>query len=118
MAIDFNKPVQTRDGEFVRVLCDDAAGTYSVVGLVGEQKELRTWTFDGVESIGTGFPHGRDLVNAPERIVKWFNLYHGEAGMAFYTKDECVRAGERQMLCVIKVTFLDGKPVSVALEDI
>jgi hypothetical protein len=118
MAIDFNKPVQTRNGEFVRVLCEDAGGEYPVVGLVGEQRELRTWTFDGVESIGTGFPHGRDLVNTPKPVIRWFNLYHGEAGMAFDTKDECVRAGERQMLCVVKVTFLDGKPISSELEDI
>lgn len=67
-AFDPTKPVQTRDGRKVRILCTDRRGRRPIVGLIEEN--------DGAECLNTFNEDGRcgecstpsnDLVNIPER---------------------------------------------------
>lgn len=69
------KPVCTRDGRKVRLLCFDAkSNNYPIVGLIlsswGNVEECKTWTDEGVyyvESVGSKEPHN-DLFMAEETI--------------------------------------------------
>lgn len=68
--INYDLPVQTRDGRAVRILCTDAPGDYPVVGIVDD--DLRTWTIDGV--FFNNRTSGNDLINVPakpERVSRW-----------------------------------------------
>lgn len=127
--IDWSKPVVTRDGRKVRVLCTDRKSSQCVVGLVANtvdgSEELHSWHHDGARFIphleAPSGPFPTDLINAPERVERWFNLYESEAGCAFPTKADSIEASGLnlpKMLAMVKVTFEDGKPVSVALEDL
>ena len=60
--LDLNKPIETKDGRSVRIVCTDAKTRFSLVGLVTRD--------DGKEFVGlftpTGFgSHGLDLLNVP-----------------------------------------------------
>ena len=76
--LDLTKPVQTRDGEPVRILATDAKGSYPVVGLVYESEagedEAEFWTAAG-HYYAAGMESGFDLVNVPEKLVGYLNVY-------------------------------------------
>jgi hypothetical protein len=78
MAIDWTKPVQTRDGRKVRVLCTDAPGSqYPVIGLIEGDGDPETWTIGGVYA-ANGATSNLDIINAPEPAVtltRWVNVY-------------------------------------------
>lgn len=79
MSIDFNKPLQTRDGDPVRILCTDAQGYYPVLGLrwAGDEEHVERWTKDGKFYADSEDAHCHDLVHVPqprphaELIAKW-----------------------------------------------
>lgn len=78
MTVDFSKPIQTRVGHPVRILCTDRKDeAYPVVGLVleGDQEHLKSWTVDG--AYYTGRTDDFDLIQVPqprkhaELIKRW-----------------------------------------------
>lgn len=85
MNIDFTKPVQTRDGRAVRILCTDRTGSNrSIVGLVvcwDGTDILYEWFTDGgvTQSRATGRQYPDDLINVPQKrphydlIIAWAN---------------------------------------------
>lgn len=80
MAINWNKPVQTRDGLRVRILdLDSKVAGYPVIGCVihpDGQEEVETWTEDGwISGISGG--HAWDLINVPERTVSFYPMLDG-----------------------------------------
>lgn len=80
MAIDWNKPVQTRDGLAVRILdLNSKVSGYPVIGCVVHpdgQEEVETWTEDGwVSGISDG--HAWDLLNVPERVTAYYPALAG-----------------------------------------
>lgn len=77
-AIDFTKPVQTRDGLKVRILCTDAASLpgFPVVGLVQNEdgsEYPETWRLDGKVLNDDEVSMPRDLVQAKQK--GWINIY-------------------------------------------
>ena len=81
MAIDWNKPVQTRDGLAVRILdLDSNVAGYPVIGCVVHpdgREEVETWTEDGWVSVACAGKHEWDLINVPERTVSFFPVLDG-----------------------------------------
>lgn len=77
-SVDWTKPVQTRGGKPVRVLCTDRkndSGRY-VVGLVqvAGQEYVRLWKMSG--SAGERFTASDDdVINVPEERVAYMNIY-------------------------------------------
>jgi len=71
--VDFSKPVQTRDGRPVRILCTDRKKTEQpVVGLIGylDGTEIpHTWSHEG-NFLVTNQECETDLVNAPPKMRK------------------------------------------------
>lgn len=81
MAINWNKPVQTRDGLAVRILdLDSKVAGYPVIGCVihpGGQEEVETWTEEGRVVTDDAYDNARHLVNVPERTVSFFPVLDG-----------------------------------------
>lgn len=66
--VDFSKPVQTRDGSKVRILCTDAnISLYPIIALVsvGNRERCASYTTNGkkYENCGTA---PDDLINVPQ----------------------------------------------------
>jgi len=83
--VDLSKPVQTRSGLKVRLLCTDRKDPYPIVGLIsrpassveGARESLEVWRLDGSYLDPLKIEHPLDLVNAPVRIETeiWVNVY-------------------------------------------
>jgi hypothetical protein len=96
------KPVQTRDGRPARILATDLRNTdYPIAAVIasGEGSELttglNTFTADGFHDLGSrpGL-NGSDLVNVPQKVCFWTNLYrnaegtHSWVGGGFATQED------------------------------
>lgn len=121
MAIDFNKPVQTRDGRKVRVLCTDAKGDEPIIALVlyiNGVEGLHRFGADGGYFAGSDQADELDLVNVPESVVRWGNVYLDGVGVLLDSRRGADGIPHQGRLAVLRITYEDGKPVSVALEDV
>lgn len=77
MPLDLSKPVQTRDGRKVRILCTDGHESWPIVGLIEGVTYPDVWRADG--SYGAINPHA-DIVNVPEpERTGWVNIYECRA---------------------------------------
>ena len=85
MTIDFSKPVRTKAGTPVRIICTDREGEYPVIGLIRVQgtyrwiEDIRTWTIDGEAYVGST-NNNNDLENTPQEMSRWMNLYRKTIG--------------------------------------
>lgn len=113
--IDFNKPVQTRDGRKVRILCTDGQdGRRPVVGFVEGSVQPATWPMNGIYASLCG-ESGTDLINVPERVERILIVDCIGGHLVQYKPDEMRSAWTHYPK--IRITYEDGKPVAVALED-
>ncbi len=105
MPLDFNHPVQTRDGRPARIICTDCKSAYPVIALVDLSRDgteaILTYTPDGLLVEGReGNP--ADLVNTPERLTGWVNIYDG--GLIYSSQAEAdLKAGPAR----IAVAYID-----------
>jgi hypothetical protein len=107
--LDLTKPVQTRDGRAVRVLCTDfnppekaiSGDGFCIVAIVplpsgGETVE--TFTAKG-HYLDDALTHELDLANAPApRASWWMNIYETTFGTAFSSReaaDDAIGASNR-----------------------
>lgn len=108
MAVDWTKPVQTRDGRPIRVLCTDQQGAkYPVLGLVKRKEgkeDLEQWTLDGSFVADKGGPDEDDAINVPEppeERIAYVNFYDNGEGMAHDSRARAdVCAGSARVACV------------------
>lgn len=93
VGVDFTKPVTTRDGRKVRILCTDRKSLRSVIVLIENEKEENCWSYlaDGrYSSKDCETPH--DLINPP--VKKYINLFKNDVGKMYYsTREEAEKAG-------------------------
>ena len=129
---DPTKPVQTRDGRKVRILCTDARLSYChnegitmspIVALIEDESEhgakdsVYFYTKEG-SFYGTNNPEPIDLVNIPERVVK-YKLIH-DSGYVGATYSSIIQAKDSQsnyaeIKSILKLTYEDGKVVETYL---
>lgn len=73
MTLDLSKPVQTRDGRPVRILCTNLrSATFPVVGIASHadgSESAYTWTAEGF-FLGVNKNSEADLINTPPKMVK------------------------------------------------
>jgi hypothetical protein len=89
MSIDFTKPVQTRDGRPVRILCTDAPSCYPVIGLIEGEGRPIVWTLAGYWSEGNDRNYQLDLMNAPPpktKVKVEVRLVQTSGGVEAYAK--------------------------------
>ena len=78
MTIDFSKPITTRDGRAVRILCSDFPHhIYKVVGYIVGSNDLRQWPLDGMTR---DYGQSHDLINPPVKRRGWVNISLGAHG--------------------------------------
>ena len=86
MTFDPTKPVQTRCGYPAKIIYTERGGVYPIVVLVTYPSEdcpdVKTYTRDG--EVDLRRPCAMDLVNIPEKHVRWLNIYKNKEGK-FYS---------------------------------
>lgn len=112
--VDLTKPVQTRAGNSVRILCTDAedGNTYPVVTLVkvgGSEVVYRYNSVGGYYNSGGEDPN--DLVNVPVKHQRtgWINCYKISGRLHATKEDADVLRGSDCLACVpVTFTFEEG----------
>lgn len=111
---DPTKPVRTRNGRAVRILCTDAqlAGD-SIVALVENEPTnqhrsvefMHSYRADGRYVGGT--QHNLDLVNVPQRHVRYINVYRASSG--YLSRDIAdANASDARIAC-LRLDFEEGQ---------
>ena len=119
MAIDWTKPVQTRDGRKVRVLCTDGPDLrYPVIGVADGGLCPETWTIDGVH-FANGVPSDLDIINTPDppvTVTRWVNVYEGDRLWFHLTREtaaefaaDYLRDGDRIACVPVTITYRPGE---------
>ena len=115
-AIDWNKPLQTRDGDPVTIITREGRGKYSVMGYIGDEDYTAHWLPDG-RFFDEEDPDGRDIINVPEKPMQkevWFNVFKEEGtlrtGYRFDTRQEADEfpSAQHRVAC-IKVVLTEGQ---------
>ena len=93
--LDLAKPVQTREGDPVRIICTDRKGEYPIIGLITSDngnghEDVRAWPIDG-QFHSKNMQH-LDLINVPQEAVKYYvNVYIAPNGNLY-----CGRVNEHK----------------------
>ena len=123
---DPTKPVRTRDGRPVRILCTDRKGIdgRSIVCLVQSKNEEGIFRYypDGRTFLANdprGYPMPVDLVNVPVRTSTWENVYRSVSGGVCYpTKEAAAKTIKPIKLGYLRRDFEDGVFVSAEFEPL
>jgi len=81
MMIDYNKPVETREGSPARIYSTDTGGnggTFPIHGAIQDcsgEWVITSWTESGRHTSAITIDSPRDLLNSLE--YRWLNIYHG-----------------------------------------
>lgn len=115
MTFDPNKPVQTRDGRKVRIICTDKRGLYPIVALIsdGDGESCGTHTGDGKFSINREGDDPRDLINVPECKTLWANVYDGCVSRTFHSRQDASGSRGADARGLVSLTVEDGKIVLI-----
>lgn len=103
--IDWTKPVRTKDGRAVRVLCTDGPNAaHPVIGILTDSEHCTRWTINGKWWDGKG--SNLDLENAPQRIQReyWVNVYPDDV-IAYSTKLRADETRASSCLACVKITI-------------
>lgn len=109
---DPKKPVQTRDGRSVRILATDLSleDGGAIAAVVQERANLYRFQADGRRRDDAETPD--DLVNIPEKIVRYVNVYDA-AQMGLHPSaeeaDRVARYCSSRPVARIRVEFTEGQ---------
>lgn len=82
MTFDPTKPCKTKRGDWVEIVSVNGREPYTIIGYVGDNKDVSCWTKDGSYSIHHGLSD-LDLVNLPQEADAWLNVYRGLSGLLY-----------------------------------
>lgn len=113
MKLDFNRPITTRDGRNVRILCTDLNGQYPIAAHVEESIGhwvLKAYPLDG-QRPGVNPGNALDLVNVPEKREVWVNIYDhpSDTGYGYVSKELADRAAGDSRIGRIRVPYTVGQ---------
>jgi len=81
--IDFDKPLETRDGRKVRIYASDGAGIYPIHGAIFDD-DLGGWSFESWEADGKYWDSTEgelwDLVNVKKKYSGWIVIHKAVSG--------------------------------------
>ena len=104
--IDYTKPVQTRDGRPVTILSTEGRGQYPVIGYVGKDTAMKKWSAEG--NYSTDGDRTLDLINVPDRIECWVNVYPEHFSSPHESKEQADSVAEKHRIACIKVEYTVG----------
>jgi hypothetical protein len=121
MTFDPTKPVQTRDGRKVRIICTDAAGPHPIVALIKVEKEGRECSHQ-FSKIGSYFANSiaseLDLINIPERKVRWVNVYEDSTSGQFAHRESADACAAVKRLGILKLIYENDELVDHEYEKL
>ena len=106
--IDLTKPVQTRDGRKVRVLCTDGPEEFPVAGYVARAKRPTVWTRGGHYNLNLREAE-IDLINVPEKRVVWVNMYPSKIAQPHTSKINADQRADHDREARIRVEYEVGQ---------
>src|SRR5690606_23192331 len=117
--IDWNKPVRTKDGREVRVLCTDLVSPsgYPVLALVKDScgyERVQSYTIEG-KYRRSGSENRNDLENVPEITNLWVNVYPNDVGGHVSKKDADFWA-EDDRVALLRMVIADGVLIDMTIE--
>lgn len=105
--IDWTKPVRTKDGRAVRVLCTDGPNAaYPVIGFIVGNDACYRWTISG--KWWDGKDSNLDIENAPQRIQRefWVCVYPEDTGLLWQSREEALRMSkDADPIAIVKITI-------------
>lgn len=111
--LDLTKPVQTRSGVPVRILCTDAKKENGpIIGLIqykdGTESCYR-WNADG-RFMSPDCEHDYDLVNVPDKHVFYVNAYeHDPLLVPQRSREEADRNAAKDRIACVRVEWTEGQ---------
>lgn len=126
MTFDPKKPVQTRDGRKVRIVCTDAKASdqYPILALVEEQSGYECtvlYSESGRYRASKSDEHPLDLVNVPEATYRWMNVYKGnQIGAACQSREEAdkvARSYHRNRVSIVQIKMVDDRVTDAIIHD-
>lgn len=120
-SFDPTKPVETRNGRKARIVCSDMKSKYKqIVALVYDlstDEEFVHWYRPDGHFLTSGVEHQLDLVNVPERTIRYVNLHRKNSLADSLTQNVAVRPKPYFVdgFDAIKLTYEDGKLVKVEI---
>ena len=119
--IDMNKEYVTKgDGLPVRIYCTDAGGVFPVHGAVmtGGAWIMCEWDDVGQLRHPTGRPHQFDLIEKPQTVTRWVNVYEaGLAGGGMATRSQADDLSGSNRIGVLRIE-ITGDSFEVFKEDV
>ena len=111
---DPTKPVQLRDGRPARVYATDAEGDYPIHGAYQGYDGtwiVGAWCTNGLCALEQIMDRNErfDLVNVPEKIVQYLNVYPSNDGYAYPTREQADRAATKGRIACPRVEFGTGQ---------
>ena len=115
--LDPTKPVQLRDGRQVRNVCWDYLLSNGMIGISAivrtndnEHDFYQLWYSNGIAYQGKS-DNSNDLINVPERIEGWVNIYNeGDIMQLCRTKEMADKYASKQgRIACIKISFTVGE---------
>lgn len=107
--INWDKPVQTRDGRAARILCTDLPGPNPIVAAIGDS--VRIYRADGKYP---NYPCDYDLVNVPEEQDTWLYMHQSRrnGNIVLGLHEEGWVPRENKLLAKKKITITEGEGMS------
>lgn len=119
MTFDPTKPVRTRDGRNARIVCTDVNNSMPIIALIKDEYGKEWIAHYGIGGNVYGYSQDKsDLVNIPERVERWVNVFPIQYGWSVTnhkTKADADYTGECRV-GLVKLVFEDDKLVEVTLE--
>lgn len=84
--LDLTKPIKCRDGVVPTIYCTDAPGQYPIHGRLPGYNQPVCWRSDG-RYRADGEEGQYDLVNVPEPLVVWLNIFEDGLTTTYKTKE-------------------------------
>lgn len=107
--LDLTQPVQTRDGQAVRILYTDAPGDYPVIGYFinnANRPIPLAWTTGGQWYSDATYDHKHDLVQAKTKHERWANIYpKNQCGCMHPDKPTADLAASPDRIACVKIEF-------------
>ena len=105
------KPVCTRDGKPVRILCFDYKDeSYSIVGIIsyGEYESVNTFTEEGKWSSDRTYSNS-DLFMAPVKHEGWINIYPDNctSSQIYPTEEKAKFCANDEAISTVKIEWED-----------
>jgi len=109
-AIDFTKPLQTRDGHTVEIISTSARGPASILGYIGKSERIHRWEPSGKFDSSNIDHHSLDLMNVPPaKHVRYVNIYGDGQAHVHTSSDTANNQAVGGRIACVKIEYTEGQ---------